>query len=235
VQIGGNHVTQRSFAKVTLFAAAAMTLASCASPSTSQPFPSNASTGPRDQVPVVASNVAPQALVIGGAATGPPTGAPAGDAGALTIGSAGVDTWNGWLPDGKTFSPFDTVSQPITRLDPLLLRAIQDATRAASAQGVNITLTSGWRSKGFQQRLFADAVRQYGSVDLAQQFVASPDGSKHVLGEAVDVTGVGASDWLIRNGAQFGLCQIYANENWHFEIAVDDNGRCPALRPNAAG
>jgi zinc D-Ala-D-Ala carboxypeptidase len=234
VQIGDGHVAPRWFAEVVLIAAAATTVASCASGSTTQsmPGPSTSSTGPHAQVPVVASNVAPQGLVIGGAATAPPTG---GASGPMTIGSAGVDTWNGWLPEGKTFSPFDTVSQPVTRLDPLLLRAVQDATRAAAAQGVNIALTSGWRSKGFQQRLFADAVRQYGSVDVAQQFVASPESSKHVLGEAVDVTGPGVSDWLIRNGAQFGLCQIYANENWHFELAVDDNGRCPTLRANAAG
>jgi D-alanyl-D-alanine carboxypeptidase len=234
VQIGGGHVAPRWFAEVVLVAAATTTVVSCASGQTTQsmPGPSTSSTGPHGQVPVVASNVAPQALVIGGAATAPATG---GASGPMTIGSAGVDTWNGWLPEGKTFSPFDTVSQPVTRLDPLLLRAVQDATRAAAAQGVNIALTSGWRSKGFQQRLFADAVRQYGSVDVAQQFVASPESSKHVLGEAVDVTGPGVSDWLIRNGAQFGLCQIYANENWHFELAVDDNGRCPTLRANAAG
>jgi hypothetical protein len=153
----------------------------------------------------------------------------------LSVGGAAIDTWNGWLPDGRTFSPFDTTVSPVAGLDPLLLKAIQDATRAAQAQGVDIALTSGWRSKGFQQRLFDDAVRQYGSVDVAQQFVASPEVSKHVIGEAVDITGTGASEWLIRNGAQFGLCQIYANENWHFELAVDQNGRCPPLRPNAAG
>jgi len=153
----------------------------------------------------------------------------------LTIGDGAIDTWNGWLPDGRTFSPFDATMSPVARLDPLLLKAIQDAARAAQAQGVDIALTSGWRSKGFQQRLFDDAVRQYRSVGVAQQFVASPDASKHVIGEAVDITGTGASEWLIRNGAQFGLCQIYANENWHFELAVDQDGRCPPLRPNAAG
>jgi hypothetical protein len=56
-----------------------------------------------------------------------------------------------------------------------------------------------------------------------------------VVGEAVDIAGDGASAWLIRNGPQFGLCQIYANENWHFELATDGDGRCPPLRPNAAG
>ena len=37
----------------------------------------------------------------------------------------------------------------------------------------------------------------------------------------MDVAPVDADNWLIRNGAQFGLCQIYANELWHFELAAD--------------
>lgn len=154
---------------------------------------------------------------------------------ALSIGTGATDTWSGYLPDGATLSPYDTSSQAIARLDPKLLAAVQDAARSASTQGVDITITSGWRSRGFQHRLFDDALRRYANVDIARQFVASPEDSRHVVGEAVDIAGIGASDWLIRNGAQFGLCQIYANENWHFELATDDAGRCPALRPNAAG
>ncbi|GAC1404871.1 MAG: hypothetical protein NVSMB60_23680 [Mycobacterium sp.] len=77
-------------------------------------------------------------------------------------------------------------------------------------------------------------MRRYGSADIAHQYVASPDESKHVVGQAVDVAPLGADKWLIRNGAQFGLCQIYANELWHFELAVDAQDNCPPLRPNAA-
>ena len=40
---------------------------------------------------------------------------------------------------------------------------------------------------------------------------------------------------VLANGSQFGLCQIYANEIWHFELAVDAQGNCPRLKPNAAG
>jgi hypothetical protein len=165
------------------------------------------------------------------------TPVPAGPAGAddLTVGPNATDSWSGYLPDGTMLTPFDTSSQLLARLDPALLTAIQDVARTASTQGIDITITSGWRSKGFQQRLFDDAVRRYGSVEMAEQFVASPETSKHVVGEAVDIAGNGASDWLILNGPQFGLCQIYANENWHFELATDGNGRCPPLRPNAAG
>ena len=180
-----------------------------------------------------------QRLAIGTGATGPPAGGRTGVAdpyaGTLSVGAGAGDSWSGYLPDGTTLSPFDTSSQLLARLDPALLKAIQDATRSAQSQGVDITITSGWRSKGFQQRLFDDAVRTYGSVEIAQQFVASPVASRHVVGEAVDIAGNGASAWLIRNGAQFGLCQIYANENWHFELATDGAGRCPPLRPNAAG
>ena len=160
-----------------------------------------------------------------------PTPAPA----RLTIGPAATDSYGGWIPEGQTLSPFDVSNPALAQLDPSLLNAIQDAARAAAAEGVDLRITSGWRSKGFQQRLFDDAVRKYGSADIAKQFVASPDVSKHVVGQAVDVAPVDADNWLIRNGAQFGLCQIYANELWHFELAVDQQGNCPPLRPNAAG
>jgi D-alanyl-D-alanine carboxypeptidase len=65
--------------------------------------------------------------------------------------------------------------------------------------------------------------------------VQTPEQSKHVIGQAIDVGGAGADQWLIANGTRFGLCQIYANELWHFELATDASGNCPALLPNAAG
>jgi hypothetical protein len=153
----------------------------------------------------------------------------------LQIGTGAVDTVGGWLPDGKTLTPFD-VSNPIVGwLDPPLLAAVQSAYRRAEAEGVELGITSGWRSKGFQQRLFDGAIGDYGSLDIARQFVATPEVSKHVEGKAVDIGPVEADRWLIANGIQFGLCQIYANEIWHFELAVDERGRCPPLKPNAAG
>ncbi|MDZ4270357.1 MAG: M15 family metallopeptidase, partial [Mycobacterium sp.] len=105
----------------------------------------------------------------------------------------------------------------------------------AESEGVQLWVTSGWRSKGFQQRLFDNAVVSYGSVAAAAEFVATPEVSKHVTGQAIDIGPVEADMWLIANGSRFGLCQIYANEIWHFEFAVDANGNCPPLRPNAAG
>lgn len=154
---------------------------------------------------------------------------------ALSIGSAAIDTTGGSIPDGQMVSPFDVGNPVVGLLDPSLLKAIQDAARAAAVDGVDLRLTSGWRSRGFQKRLFDEAVSTYGSADVASQFVASPDDSMHVRGRAVDVGPVAADQWMIRNGARFGLCQIYANEIWHFERVVDAAGNCPPLRPNAAG
>ena len=180
------------------------------------------------------------ALLVGGCATVVPvepvsTTEPTTPPAPLTIGPGATDGYGGWIPDGQTLSPFDTSNPAVGRLDPALLNAVQQAAPAAKQQGIDLRINSGWRSRGFQQRLFDDAVRRYGSVDIARQYVASPDESKHVVGEAVDVAPVEADKWLIRNGAQFGLCQIYANEVWHFELAVDPQGSCPPLRPNAAG
>ena len=156
-------------------------------------------------------------------------------AGAGAAGADADDTAGGGLPADQRLSPFDLATPAVNRLDPALLDAVERAANAAAADGITIGLTSGWRSPEFQQRLFDDAVVQYGSVDIASQYVASPQVSKHVIGKAVDIGPVAADDWLIRNGQAFGLCQIYANEIWHFELATDYGGVCPPLRPNAAG
>ena len=152
-----------------------------------------------------------------------------------TGAAAADDSSEGALANGQPFSPFDLSSPAVNRLDPSLLDAIERAAHSAAADGITIGLNSGWRSPEFQQRLFDDAVVQYGSAEIASQYVASPQVSKHVIGRAVDVGPADADAWLIRNGSAFGLCQIYANEIWHFELASDYGGACPPLRPNAAG
>lgn len=229
----GHQLGRTGFARARVAAAVVPVALAVACASSSMPAADTATGGGVSAVPAVSSSPDAAPLTVGVAAFFTPSAAPA--EGAPTVGRAGIDTWSGWLPAGATFSPFDTAPQPIARLDPNLLTAIQDAASAAAAQDVTIFITSGWRSRGFQERLFSDGVRQYGSVEAAREFVASPDVSRHVDGEAVDIGGDGASEWLIKNGARFGLCQIYANEDWHFELAVDAAGKCPALLPNAAG
>jgi hypothetical protein len=131
-------------------------------------------------------------------------------------------------------TPFDVAYPAIGRLDPALLSAIQNAAVAAAADGVTMTITSGWRSPEFQQQLLDDAVQTYGSLAAARRFVQTPEMSRHVVGQAVDVGGLGADQWLAVNGSCYGLCRIYANEVWHFELAADAMGICPPLLPDAA-
>ena len=136
--------------------------------------------------------------------------------------------------DVPMLSPYDVTDPAVGNLDPALRIAVQQATVAAAADGVTMTITSGWRSPEFQQQLLDDAIATYGSLAAARQYVQTPEHSHHVLGQAVDMGGAGADQWLIANGARFGLCQIYANELWHFELATDAAGICPPLLPNAA-
>lgn len=168
--------------------------------------------------------------LIGPSAAGPPQGEQS-----FSLGPAATDTFGGYLPDGATLTAYDVSDPVIGRLDPALLDAVQKATDAAAAQGVTVEINSGWRSPGFQQRLFEDGVRTYGSPEAASQFVASPETSMHVQGRAVDVGGPDAAAWMSRNGTRFGLCQVYANELWHYELTADARGNCPSMRPNAAG
>ena len=138
------------------------------------------------------------------------------------------------VADVQALSPWDVADPAVGNLAPALLIAVQNAASAAAVDGVTMTITSGWRSPEFQQQLLDDAVATYGSVAAARQYVQTPERSRHVLGQAVDIGGDGADQWLIAHGSRFGLCQIYANEVWHFELATDAAGICPPLLPNAS-
>lgn len=62
------------------------------------------------------------------------------------------------------------------------------------------------------------------------RWVATPDASPHVKGEAVDIGHDAAIAWLAEHGAAFNLCQIYRNEPWHYELRPGAAlVGCPAL------
>jgi LAS superfamily LD-carboxypeptidase LdcB len=134
----------------------------------------------------------------------------------------------------STSGPVDTSTKTVHRLDPDLLAALQAAARDAQHDDVTMVVTSGWRSRAHQERLLAEAVSRYGSEDEARRYVATPDTSAHVTGDAVDIGPTDADDWLIRHGSDYGLCQVFANEIWHFELATDSDGRCPDLLPDGS-
>jgi hypothetical protein len=136
--------------------------------------------------------------------------------------------------DDGPYSPFDTRASAINHLDPDLLAAVQKAALSARRDGVALHITSGWRSRAHQQRLLDQAVAQYGSLQAALRWVSTPDTSAHVRGEAVDVGPEAADTWLEQHGATWGLCRVFANEIWHFELATKPGGACPALLPDSS-
>lgn len=82
--------------------------------------------------------------------------------------------------------------------------------------------------------LLRRAVKTYGSIEVARQYVLPAAESKHVSGEAFDVVPADVDSWLAQHGSEYGLCQIYANEPWRFELATAPGGTCPAMTSNAA-
>ena len=141
-----------------------------------------------------------------------------------------VDEADGFIPDGVAVSVFDEEIPAVSELDPDLLDAVRRTATHAEADGVGLRVNSGWRSPEHQQRLLQDAVVEYGSQEEAARWVATAETSAHVSGEAVDIGPFDAAAWLSGHGAAYGLCQIYSNESWHYELrpdAVDDG--CPPM------
>jgi zinc D-Ala-D-Ala carboxypeptidase len=132
---------------------------------------------------------------------------------------------DGAIPAGTTV--FDDAVPGVAKIDPALLGALRRAATDAERDGVEFYVDSGWRSPEYQEHLLQEAVSKYGSEEEAARWVATPDTSAHVSGDAVDVVPRAAA-WLSDHGAAYGLCQIYGNEPWHYELRPEavDHG-CP--------
>ena len=127
----------------------------------------------------------------------------------------------------------DDTHPALAGTDPALVSAMRDAAASAADDGIVFRVTSGWRSAGYQQSLLDQAIARDGETE-ARAYVATPETSSHVTGTALDIGQTDADYWLIQHGSEFGVCQTYANEIWHFELAVAPGGECPAPRPDAA-
>jgi D-alanyl-D-alanine carboxypeptidase len=132
------------------------------------------------------------------------------------------------VPDGTTV--FDDEIPGVANLDPALLGALRQAATDAADDGVEFFVDSGWRSPEYQEQLLHEAVSKYGSAEEAARWVATPNTSAHVSGDAVDIGPSDATAWLSEHGAEYGLCQIYSNEPWHYELRPEafDHG-CPPM------
>ena len=135
---------------------------------------------------------------------------------------------DGALPDGVAV--FDDQYPGVANLDPDLLQALRQAATDAADDGVEFSVNSGWRAPAYQNQLLREAIAKYGSEEEAARWVATADTSAHVSGNAVDIGPSDAAAWLSEHGAHYGLCQIYRNEPWHYELrpAAIDHG-CPPM------
>lgn len=131
--------------------------------------------------------------------------------------------------------PLDNDHPAVKQLDPALRKAIQAAAQASRDAGrEDFWLTSGWRSRQYQQQLLDEAVAKHGGLEAARRWVNTPETSEHVAGKAADVGPATAAAWLGRHAAEFGLCRTYANEAWHFELRPADQESCPEPRRDAS-
>ncbi|MBC3194954.1 M15 family metallopeptidase [Pseudonocardia sp. C8] len=178
--------------------------------------------GPRaDSVPAAGPEGIPRP-----AQDGPRQHLPPGDDDRAGDGAGGVA--GGVVPGGVTV--FDDEFPAVSELDPALLTALHRAAEDAAPGGVTFYVNSGWRSPEYQDQLRREATSRYGSEKEAARWVATADTSRHVSGDAVDLGGSDAVAWLSSYGAGYGLCQVYRNEPWHFELRPDavDRG-CPGM------
>jgi D-alanyl-D-alanine carboxypeptidase len=123
----------------------------------------------------------------------------------------------------------------VTKLDPALLGALRRAAADAADDGIKLVVNSGWRSPAHEEQLRREAIAKYGSEAEASRWVATGTTSAHVSGDAVDLGPAGATAWLSTHGAAYGLCQIYGNEPWHYELRRQAIAHaCPPMYADAS-
>ena len=148
----------------------------------------------------------------------------------LFFPSASVSAKDGEISDNQNVSVFNNSTPAVRNLKPNLLTALRRAATDAEAGGTTFRVNSGWRSPAYQNQLLTDAIAKDGSLQAAQRWVATPETSAHVSGNAVDIGPLRASDWLASHGHTYGLCQIYANEVWHYEFRpTAERDGCPPM------
>jgi D-alanyl-D-alanine carboxypeptidase len=182
----------------------------------------------RTRSTILAAVVVVSATLLGVAAS--PIDVLQGDPGPAVIGSDSDQptTADGAVPDGVTV--FDHGISAVANLDPDLLGALRQAASDAAHDEVEFLVNSGWRSPEYQDQLLREAISEYGSEEEAARWVSTADTSVHVSGDAIDIGHSNATAWLSEHGAEYGLCQIYRNEPWHYELRTEaiDHG-CPPM------
>lgn len=126
-------------------------------------------------------------------------------------------------------------------------QAFRAMVAAAAKDGVGLVPISGFRTVDYQQGLFQNAMRRYGSEQGAAKWVAPPGYSEHHTGYVLDLgdTAVPAADvnpkfehtaafrWLQQHAAQFNFEISFPKDNpqgvnyesWHWRWVGNDVAR----------
>src|SRR5918997_2661398 len=84
---------------------------------------------------------------------------------------------------------------------------------AAARSGVQLSITSGYRSDAEQARLFARTPDP--------KWVAPPGKSLHRYGTELDLGPPSAYGWLAANAERFHFIQRYPHEPWHYGYTLN--------------
>ena len=121
----------------------------------------------------------------------------------------------------------------ISGLDPMFRAALGDMLLAAAGEGLDLKITSAYRSPEVQAGLWESALAKYGSPEAARKWVAPPGKSQHNFGRAADFAGPGGllrdanspeARWIAANAERFGLAVPMEWEPWQVELAGSRDG-----------
>ena len=135
---------------------------------------------------------------------------------------------DGAVPDGTTV--FDDERPGVANLDPALLDALRRAATDAAADGVDVPRQQRLALRR-RTRSSCSARRspKYGSRGGGGPLGGHPRDVARTCRATRSTSGPpAAAAWLSAHGAAYGLCQIYGNEPWHYELRPEavDHG-CP--------
>jgi D-alanyl-D-alanine carboxypeptidase len=140
----------------------------------------------------------------------------------------------GWEPsDLKNLTDYPLrLSRTDLRLRAIVLPDLLEMAQAAQKDGVNLLLSSTYRSAAYQETVYARNVRELGQ-EAADRESARPRHSQHQLGTVIDFgsisddfTGTRMERWLDANAWRYGFSLSfpkgmedmtgYRFESWHF-------------------
>ena len=141
----------------------------------------------------------------------------------------GLGEADGVIPDGVTV--FDDKVPACRQPRPRSAQGpAQSGDGRRGRRGRGRTSTAAGAPRAYQDQLLREAVSEYGSEEEAARWVATPTRPRMCRGTRSTSGLSEATAWLSEHGAEYGLCQIYRNEPWHYELrpgAVDHG--CPPM------